>query len=39
LCGADAETGMMTISFEKENSQEWWACIAVGEPEIDTKKV
>merc|ERR1711998_594209 len=27
------------ISLQKENRMEWWKCVVVGEPEINTQKV
>lgn len=29
----------VVISFQKENKQEWWKCVVVGDPEINTQKV
>ncbi len=39
LFPVDPDTGIMTISLEKEYAMEWWKNIAEGEPEIDTAKV
>lgn len=29
----------VVVSLQKENRMEWWKCVVVGEPEIDTQKV
>ncbi len=39
LCPSDSDTSVLTISLFKENGNEWWKQIAVGEPDIDTKRV
>jgi hypothetical protein len=35
-----AEDGKdVVVSLQKENGMEWWKCVLVGDPEIDTTKV
>jgi hypothetical protein len=35
-----AEDGReVAISMQKENQMEWWKCVIIGDPEIDTTKV
>lgn len=35
-----AEDGKeVVLSLQKENGMEWWKCVLVGDPEIDTTKV
>lgn len=29
----------IAINLQKDNKMEWWSCVVVGDPEIDTKKV
>lgn len=29
----------VVLSLQKENGMEWWKCVLVGDPEIDTTKV
>ena len=33
------EDGDLVITFTKENKMEWWKCVLVGDPEINTQKV
>ena len=33
------EEGDLVISFQKDNKMEWWKCVMVGDPEINTQKV
>lgn len=29
----------VVLSLQKENGMEWWKCVLMGDPEIDTTKV
>lgn len=29
----------ITLTFQKDNKMEWWKCVLVGDPEINTQKV
>lgn len=29
----------VAVSLQKENGMEWWKCVLIGDPEIDTTKV
>ncbi len=31
--------GVLVLFLSKENRMEWWKCVLIGDPEIDTKKV
>lgn len=33
------EDGEVVLSLQKENKMEWWKCVIVGDPEINTQKV
>ncbi|RYG67142.1 hypothetical protein EON64_08125, partial [archaeon] len=33
------EEGEVVLSLQKENKMEWWKCVLVGDPEINTQKV
>ena len=33
------EEGDLVICFQKDNKMEWWKCVLVGDPEINTQKV
>ena len=33
------EDGEVVVSLQKENKMEWWKCVIVGDPEINTQKV
>jgi hypothetical protein len=33
------EDGELVLSLQKENKMEWWKCVLVGDPEINTQKV
>ena len=33
------EDGDVVVSLQKENKMEWWKCVIVGDPEINTQKV
>lgn len=33
------EDGDLVINFIKDNKMEWWKCVCVGDPEINTQKV
>ena len=33
------EDGELCINLQKDNKMEWWKCVCVGDPEINTQKV
>lgn len=33
------DDGEITITLQKDNKMEWWKCVIVGDPEINTQKV
>lgn len=33
------EDGDLVFNFQKDNKMEWWKCVCVGDPEINTQKV
>ena len=33
------EDGELVITLQKENTMQWWKCVILGDPEIDTQKV
>mmetsp|Transcript_12892 Transcript_12892/g.17675 ORF Transcript_12892/g.17675 Transcript_12892/m.17675 type:complete len:329 (+) Transcript_12892:28-1014(+) len=33
------EDGEVVVNLQKENKMEWWKCVLVGDPEINTQKV
>lgn len=33
------EDGILILTLQKDNRMEWWKCVLIGDPEIDTKKV
>ena len=33
------EDSDVVINFQKDNKMEWWKCVVVGDPEINTQKV
>jgi hypothetical protein len=35
----DSKKGEMLVHLEKANQVEWWKCVIVGHPEIDTTKI
>jgi murein L,D-transpeptidase YafK len=35
----DTKENEINLSLQKENQMEWWKCVLVGDPEINTQKV
>jgi hypothetical protein len=35
----DTKESEINLSLQKENQMEWWKCVLVGDPEINTQKV